>query len=115
MRVEFESKTVLHFDEHKAAIAGSSLAYNGAVHTVAIYAVTFANVINAHLSAQGFQCPSPIRIATYPNSAISIRAMVCISFYLANWLARACRIRCFFCSVFMRQSFAIYGHDPAAP
>ena len=35
--------------------------------------------VYVHLLAQGFQCPSPIRIAIYANSAITISAMVCMS------------------------------------
>jgi len=35
--------------------------------------------VYVHLLAQGFQCPSPIRIAIHANSAITISAMVCMS------------------------------------
>ena len=35
--------------------------------------------VYVRLLAQGFQCPSPIRIAIYANSAITISAMVCMS------------------------------------
>ena len=35
--------------------------------------------VYVHLLAQGFQCPSLIRIAIYANSAITVSAMVCMS------------------------------------
>ena len=80
MRVEFKSKAILHFDQDKPPFACASLAYNGAVHTVAINALTVADVIYVHLLAEGLHCPSPIRIVIYANSAITISAMVCMSF-----------------------------------
>jgi hypothetical protein len=48
VRVEFKSKVVVHFDQHKALIASASLADNGAVHTVAINALTVFDVVHVH-------------------------------------------------------------------
>jgi hypothetical protein len=48
VRVEFKSKAVVHFGQHKAPIASASLADNGAVHTVAINALTVFDVVHAH-------------------------------------------------------------------
>ena len=47
-RVEFKSKAVVHFDQHKAPIASPSLADNSAIHTVAINALTVCDVIYPH-------------------------------------------------------------------
>jgi hypothetical protein len=46
LRVEFKSKAIVHFDQHKAPTASASLADNGAVHTVAINALT--DVVRTH-------------------------------------------------------------------
>jgi hypothetical protein len=48
VRVEFKSKTVVHFDQHKASFASASLADNGAVHTIAINALTLFDVVFAN-------------------------------------------------------------------
>jgi hypothetical protein len=48
VRVEFKSKAVVHFDQYKTPIASASLADDGAVHTVAINALTVFYVVNAH-------------------------------------------------------------------
>jgi hypothetical protein len=48
VRVEFKSKAVVHFDQHKAPLASASLADNGAVHTVTNNALTVFYVVYAH-------------------------------------------------------------------
>jgi hypothetical protein len=48
VRVEFKSKAVVHFDQHKAAIANASVADNGAAHTIAINALTVFDVVHTH-------------------------------------------------------------------
>ena len=48
VRVEFKSKAVIHFHQRKAPIARASLADNGAIHTVAINALTVFDVVHAH-------------------------------------------------------------------
>jgi hypothetical protein len=48
VRVEFKSKAVAHFDQHKAPVASASLADNGAIHTVTNNALTVFYVAYAH-------------------------------------------------------------------
>jgi hypothetical protein len=48
VRFEFKGKAVVHFDQDKALIASASLSDNGAVHTVAINALTVVDVVHAH-------------------------------------------------------------------
>jgi hypothetical protein len=48
LRVEFKHKAIVHLDQHKAPIAGASLADNGSIYTVAINALTVFDVVYAH-------------------------------------------------------------------
>jgi hypothetical protein len=48
VRVEFKSKAVVHFYQHKASITNTPLTDNGAVHAVAINTLTVFDVVNAH-------------------------------------------------------------------
>ena len=48
MRVEFKSKTVVHFDQYKAAFASALVANYGPVDTVAINALTVFDFFYAH-------------------------------------------------------------------
>ena len=48
VRFEFKSKAVVHFDQDKALIASASLSDNGAVHTLAINALTIFDLVHAH-------------------------------------------------------------------
>jgi hypothetical protein len=49
VHIEFKSKAVVHFDQHKAPLGSASLADNSAIHTVAIYALTVIDVVYTHL------------------------------------------------------------------
>ena len=73
VRVEFKSKAVVHFDQHKALIASASLADNGTVHTVAFNALTIFHVVHDH-----------------PILAPDIRT--------SDWLCRKLSARCTFVS-----------------